>query len=120
MKIPKRFKLYGHTIEVVWDNTQCHDSDNRGLADYRNNRIVLQPNGDQVKYPQSLVAQAFCHELVHFLLDCAGYPDDRKDETKVERISHLLHQALSTAEYEDDEEPFYVADLLSKQTGANK
>ena len=106
MRIPKRFQLYGQTIEVVMDPTIGHNSDCRGLADYRNNKIMLQLPGEQVPCPQSQIEQSFLHELVHYLFDMAGYPDDRKDEVKVERISNLLHQALVTAEYEIEKNYF--------------
>jgi hypothetical protein len=100
MRIPKRFQLYGQTIEVVMDPTIGYNDDRGGAADYRNNTIHLQSPGEQTPLPQAHVEQIFCHELVHYLFDMAGYPDDRKDEIKVERISNLLHQALTTAEYE--------------------
>jgi hypothetical protein len=101
MKIPKRFKLYGQTIEVIMDNHLDFNDDRRGEADYRNNKIRLQPAGSQLLHPLTHIEQAFLHELFHFIFDNAGYPDDRKDEIKIERLSNLLHQALSTAEYED-------------------
>ena len=100
MLIPKRFKLYGQIIEVVMINTLDYDDNCRGQADYRNNQIKLQSPGDQICMPPTHVEQSFFHELVHYLFNAAGYDEDRKDEVKVERISNLLHQALTTAEYE--------------------
>ena len=105
MLIPKRFKLYGQTIEVVMVNTLDYDDGCRGQADYRNNQIKLQLPGEQITMPVTHQEQSFCHELVHFLFSMAGYDEDRKDEVKVERISNLLHQALTSAEYEN-EQPF--------------
>ena len=96
MRIPKQFQLYGQTIEVIYDNTLDYVDGRRGEADYRRNRITLQAPGEMIPYPRSHLEQAFIHELVHFLFDMAGYDEDRRDEVKVERISNLLHQALTT------------------------
>jgi hypothetical protein len=100
VKIPKRFKLYGQTIEVEWDTKLLHEDDARGMAVYRDSKIKLQSPSDSNPLPVPLVEQAFCHELVHFIFHAAGYPDDRSDEVKVERMSQLLHQALTTMEHE--------------------
>ena len=99
-QIPKRFKLYGSTISVVFNPTLLHTDDARGVAVYRDHKIILQPVGEQNPLPATQVEQSFCHELVHFLFHAAGYPEDRADETKVERVSQLFHQALTTMEYE--------------------
>lgn len=103
MNIPKRFQLYGQTIEVVEKPDLLHTDDCRGMAKYRDSRIELQSSSKDNPMPAAQVEQVFCHELVHFLFHMAGYTDDRGDEVKVERISNLLHQALSTAEYDTPE-----------------
>jgi hypothetical protein len=100
LEIPKRFKLYGHTIEVEWDSMLAHREDARGLAVYREGKILLQPSTGSNPMPQSHIEQAFCHELTHFLFSMAGYEEDRANEEKIERVSNLLHQAFTTAEYD--------------------
>jgi hypothetical protein len=100
MQIPKRFKLYGQTINVGWDAKLLHSDDARGMAQYRDNKITLQSSGEHNPHPDTHTEQAFCHELTHYLFHLAGYPEDRADEIKVDRIAQLLHQALTTMEYE--------------------
>lgn len=98
MQIPKRFKLYAQEIEVEIVKDLFDKQDDCGLADYRQNKIQLQCIATQPR-PTTQQEQWFCHELVHFILYHAGYDKLRKDEDLVERVSLLLHQALSTAEY---------------------
>lgn len=100
MRIPKRFKLYAQTIEVEYDEKLLHRDDARGMAFYRDCKIKLQPACDANPIPQGQIEQTFCHELLHFLFNAAGYTEDRADEEKVDRLAHLLHQALETCEYE--------------------
>ena len=100
MRIPKRFKLYGQTVDVELDPLLSSRDDVRGWAVYRESKIRLQTQGENNGFPASHIEQTFCHELVHYLFHCAGYPKDRMDETKVERVANLLHQALTTMEYE--------------------
>jgi hypothetical protein len=99
MQIPKRFMLFGQTIHVEFDPELLHRDDARGMASYRNNKILLQPSGEHNPVPPPCVEQVFCHELMHYLFHAAGYPEDRSDETKVDRLSNLLHQALTSMEY---------------------
>lgn len=100
MQIPRRFKLQGHTINVLFDNQLLHKDDNRGAAVYRRAEIHLQPISQDNPIPQSYIEEAFLHELTHFIFHAAGYEEDRVDEAKVWRFSHLLHQALTTMEYD--------------------
>jgi hypothetical protein len=100
MQIPKRFKLFGQTIEVKEDPNLWHDQNYVGLADYRNNRITLQSTTEGCSCPVEQIEQTFCHELLHHLFDKGGYADDRGNEDKVDMLASLLHQALTTMEYE--------------------
>lgn len=104
MKIPKRFKLCGHTMEVVYDNLILHRNDNRGEACYRDHTIKLMPSTVSSPLPQTSVEEAFCHEMTHFILYLAGYIHEANDEGMVTRIGLLLHQALSTMEYNEEKE----------------
>jgi hypothetical protein len=100
MQIPKRFKLFGQTIEVKESHSLWHGMNYVGLADYRNNSITLQVHSDAVSVPAEQIEQTFCHELFHHLFDKGGYADDRGNEDKVDMLASLLHQALTTMEYE--------------------
>lgn len=102
MRIPASFKLMGHTISTEFDPALTHAHDATGEAHYRFNKIILQGQEGYVGRPQSKVEQDFCHELVHFLLyfgECADTKELWKNEMVVDRISLLLHQALTTMDY---------------------
>ena len=104
MKIPKRFKLFGQSIEVEFDPTLNSERDWNGAASYRTNKIQLQPHSIQTPRNDSQIGQTFCHELVHHLLYAANAKEGEKwlhsDEVLVDLLGSLLHQALTTAEYE--------------------
>ena len=105
MQIPKRFKLLGQTINVVWD--ACHfieRTDAAAFASYRLKEIQMNPN---VSYQtEEAKQQTFLHELVHFILyysesSYQGKTDYmHQDEGFVDLTASLLHQALTTMEYE--------------------
>ena len=104
MEIPKRFKLFGQTIEVVFDPTLTHEKDWNGAASYRNGAIKLQPNSEHTPRKQDHIEQTFCHELTHYLLYAANAKAGDKylhqDEDLVEIVGCLLHQALTTMEHD--------------------
>ena len=106
MKIPKRFKLMGQTIEVEYQSDHFRDNGWEGTASYRRNKIILQPNSDAVPLKPEMLEQTFMHELVHFVLYHSGaaYTGKRdymhQDEGFVDLTASLLHQALTTMEYE--------------------
>jgi len=108
MKIPSRFKLLGATIEVV-DNPRLVAEENwAGAAKYRDHRIELVPISDAYVVPQAKLEQTFCHEMAHFLCYHAGGAINHelknylhKNEEFVDLLGCLLHQALSTMEYDD-------------------
>jgi hypothetical protein len=105
MQIPKRFKLFGNTIEVLRKNADATEARDRvGFASYRLNEIHISPSTENMPLKQDQVEQAFCHELTHFLFFNAdlknGDESLTRDEEAVDRVSKLLHQALTTMEYE--------------------
>lgn len=102
-KIPTRFKLLGQTINVVFDASQFVEKDGyHGFASYRLNEIQLKPG-----LKKDLTESAFFHELMHFILYHAeaALPKDseypHKEDGFVEMCGALLHQALTTMEYDD-------------------
>lgn len=106
MKIPKRFKLMGQTIDVEFQADHFRDSGWEGTASYRRNKIMLQSNSDAVPLKPEMLEQTFMHELVHFILYHSGAAYTGKkdymhqDEGFVDLTASLLHQALTTMEYE--------------------
>lgn len=97
MKIPKRFKLHAQNIEVELDSNVDFRNDNRGEAQFRVNKIALAPHQQTHPRPQTQVEQTFCHELVHYIAHHAGVDLNERD---TDVMGHLLHQALTTMEYE--------------------
>lgn len=104
MKIPKRFKLMGQTIEVVREQTMLETLDCNGEARYRLNQIAIQPNNAGVHRPDSYWEQVFLHELMHWIFYQMHEPELRANEKIVDLVASLLHQALTTAEYEETED----------------
>jgi len=107
VKIPKRFKLFGRTIEVVFDPLPFVErSDCSGFASYRLGQIELNPSQFIYGKPDQK-EQTFYHELMHFILYHAGSSykgtDNalmHQDEEFVDLCGNLLHQAISTMEFE--------------------
>ena len=94
MNIPNSITLMGHKIDIVWDDTLVHEKDALGLADYRINKIRLQPSTDVYPIPRSVIEQAYIHEVVHYILHMLHEHDLRSDEKLVDNIAGLLYQAL--------------------------
>lgn len=95
MKIPKRFRLMGHVIEVKVDKKFCNLAEENGH--YRHNDKVIVLEG----MTGSANGATFCHELIHALLSHTGYYNHKlnKNENFVDRLGEALYQALSTMEY---------------------
>ncbi len=101
MKIPKVIHLHGQRIEIIFDPQLAYKEDIAGQAAYRQNRIFLQPPDRTNTTTQDQIEHSFCHELVHYILSHMSQDKLRKDEPFVDLFANLLHQALSTAEYEE-------------------
>lgn len=107
MQIPKRFKLLGQVITVTQRETDFAEATDRvAFASYRMNEIQLNP----FMWPHKTQEQrehAFLHELTHFITYYSGCAYKAKteymhqDEEFVDLTANLLHQALTTMEYEE-------------------
>jgi hypothetical protein len=93
--IPKRFQLAGHTIEVrtVPRSKWRHGKTCVGiwLPDAYRIEVLASLRGSNRQ-------QVFTHELIHALLDVAGHDDLSRNEQLVDRLGHLLQQAMTTME----------------------
>jgi predicted SprT family Zn-dependent metalloprotease len=98
MKIPKRFKLLGATIEVVENPNLVREEGWCGVAKYSMHIIELAPVNSALQCSNTYIEQTFCHELVHFLLHATGEPI-RHNEQFTEILGNCLHQVLTTMEY---------------------
>lgn len=99
MKIPKKFKIHGQTIEVKFDDKLFSAQDVLGVALLRKNLIKIQDNNTGFKRPKTQIEQTFLHELVHMILEANHYRELNDDEKFVEQFSTCLHQVLTTMEY---------------------
>lgn len=110
MRIPKRFKLMGHTIEVIYDARHFIERDAKvAFASYRLNQIQMRPVTEADPRTEEQQGHDFYHELMHFIFYFAGaayHPAKQEymhqDEGFVDLTAGLLHQALTTMQYEDD------------------
>ena len=99
MKIPKKFKLHGHTITVEYSNDMRDEDDAVGKASYRAQKIILQPICVGYNRTRTSIEHTFLHELTHHILNEMAEHDMMNNEKFVDLFSALLHQALTTMEY---------------------
>ena len=102
MKIPKRFKLLGHTIEVSTSNEQYYEKKTYGSCSFEGKWIKLVNPSEHHPITQGSLEQTFLHELVHL---CLYHTEQNKlgdNEAFVDLMSALIHQALTTMEYKED------------------
>jgi len=104
LQIPDQLELHGITYKVKMLDDLVARNDNLGEASYRLNEILIQTIVPGAPMTQDRQGQVFCHELVHHILREMN-DAKRDDEAFVDLFAALLHQALVTAEYEDDDDP---------------
>jgi predicted SprT family Zn-dependent metalloprotease len=102
MRIPIRFKLLGHTINVEYDKRMDFNEGATGMAHYRTKKIRLQPHSEEHPVLQSDLEQIFIHELLHHCFSTIEEHKLCKDEILVNRLAGVLHQAITTMEYDTD------------------
>ena len=91
--IPKQFQLAGHTIKVkiIPHARWPHKKDTIGVFDPSTYEIHINSRTRGTNRQQT-----FTHELVHALLIIGGHGDISDNEDFVDRMGHLLHQAMTT------------------------
>ena len=99
MKIPKSFKLFATTINVVIDNKRMDDMNNYGLAEYSQSRITLATTHGVEALSDDKKMDTFYHEKVHCLLDALNKRELSGDEEFVDVFAKLLRQSDETAKY---------------------
>lgn len=100
MKIPKKFKLLGHTIEVMEDNSRYYEKNSYGACSYEQHWIKLVMPSEHHPVTETSLEHTFLHELVHMMLYYTEHSDLTDNEKFVDLFAGLLHQALTTMEYE--------------------
>ena len=99
MKIPKRFKLFGRTITVEYNQNEADECDFKGATRWRKDQILLaNPNVYKTGTAKGQ-EQTFCHELVHYILYLMRNEKLGNDEDFVDLFASCLHQVLDTMEY---------------------
>ena len=95
MTIPESIQLLGVTVPVI---PLVQDTKHRrqilGEASYVDKTIHLADACRGTPVPQQLKEHTFFHELLHQVLNSAGYGEQNEDEQFVDLVSGLLHQAL--------------------------
>lgn len=99
LKIPKKFKLFGTTVNVVWDNKRMNDMKCYGLCTYSNSEITLSTKANATKLSSDRIMDTFYHERTHAILDAMNEDDLSSNEKFVDVFSKLLRQADETAKY---------------------
>lgn len=100
MEIPKRFKLLGHTIEVTSENGRFYEKGSYGACSYESKWIKLVQPSEHHPITDGSLEQTFLHELVHMCLYHTEQSQLNENEGFVDLMAALLHQALTTMEYE--------------------
>jgi len=100
MKIPKNFKLFANTINVVFDTPSLQAQSILGESNLCGSEISIATSykGDHVT--EDVINDTFYHEKVHMILDTMREYELSQNEKFVDVFSKLLRQADETAQYE--------------------
>lgn len=96
MKIPKTFKLFGTTYNVIWDNKRMNDKGCYGLSDYGKSEITLSTTQGTELLSEDRIIDTFYHEKVHAILDMMNERELSENEKFVDIFSKLLRQSDQT------------------------
>lgn len=99
MKIPTKFKLFGTTYDVVWDDKRMNDRGEYGVCDYSNTTITLSTTEGATPLSEDRMLDVFYHEKIHAILDMMNEHELSMNEKFVDILAKLLRQADETAEY---------------------
>ena len=102
--IPKRIHIFGHNIDILWNENLAADDSKTGISDFRRGTITIQPSCIQMNRTYDSVQRTYYHEVIHFILALLDYSDLTFDEHFVELVAGGLHQVISTAEFEEIED----------------
>ena len=98
MKIPKRFKIFGHTVEVKKSADYEDKEGGQGVAQLNKNRIIIQCN-EALKRPATRMEQCYLHEVIHMIFSELNYAKESDNEQMIDQVASALHQVLTTSEY---------------------
>jgi hypothetical protein len=95
MRIPITFRLFGclYTVRIV-PRAEWKDNETVGLFNAFTREIHILENDPDA------IAHAYLHELQHAIMNAMGEARLYSNEKFIDLSSGLLHQALTSAEYE--------------------
>jgi hypothetical protein len=97
MTIPESVNLLGVAVPIIWwqDHERSEEElEYHGEAHFSSKIIYLAHTCRGKDLRQQLKEHTFFHEVLHQVLDSAGYKKLNNDEQFVDLVSGLLHQAL--------------------------
>lgn len=94
-KVPARFFLMGHRIdvEIVDDLIDEYDTYGRWLHD---RQLIQIQSAEDGRITKSLQLQTFWHEAMHALLDVLSEDELSENEKLVDQLGQGIHQILTT------------------------
>ena len=92
MIIPHKFEIAGLTVEIVVENGSIVEASYIGKSDFSFQKIHM----DLSTVPRQTTEQAFCHEVVHWILYIMNEHDLRCNEKFVDTFAHLMYQVFSS------------------------
>lgn len=99
LDIPATFTLGGRTWQVIEeDQSSIKEDIGFGCEIYDMAQIFLYRNNLGHPVPDERKEYTYVHEIVHAALDELCYKELSNDEAFVNRLSHALHQILTTGE----------------------
>ena len=99
MKIPKRFKLFGTTIIINYEDTRLSNQSSLGDCSYIEGEINICKKYKEIDLSEDAIMDTFYHEKVHVILDGMGEHDLSANEKFVDVFSKLLRQSDESAEF---------------------
>lgn len=99
MKIPKSFKLFASTFNVVFDNQRMDDQNAYGITEHERFEITLSDCYNGKKLSKDTIVDTFYHEKVHAILVAMNEHKLNKNEPFIDVFAKLLRQSDETAKY---------------------
>ena len=99
MKIPKKFKLFGTTVNVVFDVKKMDQDSLLGMSEHAKSLITLSDTYKGNKLSEDVILDTYYHEKIHIILDSMHEHKLSRNEKFVKVFSRLLRQSDETSEY---------------------
>ena len=103
MKIPKSFKLFATTINVVVDNQRTDDMKVFGCHQPHNNTIILADKFGIHDISEDQMLDTFYHEKVHAILRAMNEEELNENEKFIDVFAKLLRQSDETQTFKTKE-----------------